>query len=197
MADLTLQDLERGERLRAVTDNLFFWQGLRFVALGPVMILVAFVAANPRIGEPAGTALMALALAAATAASVYFGRRYAVLGEVVGVPGAHRRRSRLKWLLAYPLMFGAMAVDLAYPQPILLTGIIWAGALLAFRRSTGGGRDHYLVLAAALAAFTAAPLLTGRGGVEAIGLLMLVIGTGHAACTWLDDREMRRILGGA
>ena len=57
-------------------------------------------------------------------------------------------RSLAKWLLVYPIMFGAFALDLLQPMPILISGLVWAGAILLYRHLPGGGRDHYLVLAA-------------------------------------------------
>ena len=44
MAGITIDDIERSARVRAVTDNFFFWQGRRFIALGPVLIVAGFIA---------------------------------------------------------------------------------------------------------------------------------------------------------
>jgi len=196
MAELTMHDIERSGQVRAVTDNLFFWQGLRFIALGPVMMLIAYVTARPEMGESASTILLLTSLILGTVATHVLGKVYQAMGTVQSTPGAHVRRSRLKWFFVYPIMFTALGLDLAYPLPVLLTGVTWAAALIAYRRSTGGGRNHYLVLAAVLAAFTFAPMVADLDGPRMIGVLMLVLGAGFTVAAWLDDKEMRRVLQG-
>ena len=69
--------------------------------------------------------------------------------------------------------------------------------LYLYRLSTGGGRDHYLVLAAMLAALAFAPLFTGASTRQTMPLMFLMLGAGYAVCAWLDDREMRAVLRGA
>jgi hypothetical protein len=196
MAEITIDDIERSNRVRAVTDNFFFWQGRRFVALGLAMI-VAGLATMPAIHEAVGNSVMIASLIAAMLASTWLGRRYRVeFGDVRPIPGAHSARARLKWLVVYPAMIGAIMLDLLYPLPILLSGPVWAGGLYLYRRSTGGGRDHYLVLIAMLAALALVPMLSGATGKQAISLMFLLLGAGYAVCAWLDDREMRSILRG-
>ena len=198
MAELTAYDIDRSQRLRAVTDNFFFWQGLRFVALGPVMILAALVASLPAVHEWTGNFILIAAMLAALFASARLGRRYrGEFGSVSPIPGAHRVRSLMKWLVVYPLMFGAFALDLLRPMPILVSGLVWGGAILLYRRSTGGGRDHYLVLAAALAALALGPLAAGVTSKAMTYVMIIVLGAGFSICTILDDREMRRVLKGA
>jgi hypothetical protein len=197
MADLTIDDIARSERVRAVTDNLFFWQGLRFVALGPVMMIVA-LAQMPGIDERVGNGMLVVCLIAATFASSLVGRRYRRdFGEVRAIPGAHAIRSRLKWLLVYPLMFGALAVDLLRPLPLFVSGPVWAAGLILYRQSTGGGRGHYLALAAALAALALAPVAAGVTSKQTMSVMLLLLGAGFGVCAWLDDREMRGVLRGA
>jgi hypothetical protein len=198
MAELTVQDIARSERVRAITDNLFFWQGLRFVALGPVMLLAGLFSSLPEVHGPAGKVVLVAAMVAAMFASARLGRRYRQeFGSVSPIPGAHRTRSLAKWLLVYPAMFGALAFDLLWPSPFLVSGLVWAGGILLYRRSTGGGRDHYLVLAAALAALTPAPLAAGVTSEAMSSVMFILLGAGYTACAWLDDREMRRVLKGA
>jgi hypothetical protein len=197
MADLTMDDIERSGRVRAVTDNLFFWQGLRFVSLGPA-VMIAALANMPIVHERVGNAVLIACLIAATIASSLIGRRYRRdFGDVRPIPGAHTLRSRLKWLLVYPLMFGALAVDLLQPLPIFVSGPVWAIGLLLYRFSTGGGRDHYIALAAALAALALGPVVAGVTSKQTVTIMFLTLGAGFTACAWLDDREMRSILRGA
>ena len=198
VAELTVHDIDRSQKLRAVTDNIFFWQGLRFVALGPVMILAGIVASLPALDERIGNLILIAALIAATFASARLGRRYRrEFGSVSPIPGAHRVRSLAKWLLVYPVMFGAFALDLLRPMPILVSGLVWGGAILLYRRSTGGGRDHYLVLAAMVAALALAPIVADVTSKTATYLMIIVLGAGFSVCAILDDREMRRVLKGA
>ncbi len=197
MSGLTIDDIARGERVRAVTDNFFFWQGLRFVPLGPAL-MVAALAYLPGVHESVGDSVLIFCLIAAMLASSWIGRRYRRdFGHVRPIPGAHALRSRLKWLLVYPLMLGALAVDLLRPMPILVSGPVWAVAILLYRGSTGGGRGHYITLAAMIAALALAPLLADSTSKQAVPILFLTLGAGFTACAWLDDREMRSILRGA
>jgi hypothetical protein len=198
VAELTAHDIDRSQKLRAVTDNIFFWQGLRFVALGPVMVLTGLVASLPAVHEWTGNAMLIAAIIVATFASTRLGRRYREeFGSVSPIPGAHRVRSLAKWLLVYPIMFGAFALDLLQPMPILVSGLVWGGAILLYRHSTGGGRDHYLVLAAMVAALTLGPLAAGATSKAMTYVMIIVLGAGFSVCAILDDREMRRVLKGA
>jgi hypothetical protein len=113
------------------------------------------------------------------------------------IPGRHATRSRLKWMLVYPAMFGALALDLLYPLPLLVSAPVWAGGIYLYRHSTGGGRDHYLVLVGMLAALVFAPFFMAMTSKQAIGLMFLLLGAGYVVCAWLDDREMRSIMRGA
>jgi len=197
MTGITIDDIERSERVRAVTDNFFFWQGRRFIALGLVLIVAAF-ATMEGVHEIVGNGALIASLIVATLASTLLGRRYRVeFGDVRPIPGSHATRARLKWMLVYPAMFGALALDLLYPLPLLVSGPVWAGGIYLFRRSTGGGRSHYLVLVFMLAAMVFAPVLIGSTSKHMVGLMFLLLGAGYAVCAWLDDCEMRSILRGA
>lgn len=195
MAELTAHDIDRGARVRAVTDNLYFWQGLRFVIVGPTLIAVAFL--NRLAGDNPWPIVAALAtlLVIFGPLSVRIERRYREeFGHVQGRVGAHRRRSRAKWMLVYPLMFGSLLLDAMVPLPFYLSGFTLALGAVLYQRSTGGGREHWLMLAALLVALGLAPL-TGAVTTEGAGtLMMLLAGFGMLAASWLDDREMRRIL---
>ena len=197
MADITLADIERSARIRAVTDNFFFWQGRRFIGLGFVMITAAF-AYMPGVHEAVGNSVLIASLIGATWASAWIGRHYrSEFGQVQAIAGAHAARARLKWLLVYPAMFAALALDLLQPLPILVSGPVWAAGICLYRLSTGGGRGHYLVLAAMLASLAFVPFLAGTTGKQAVTLMFLLLGAGYAVCAWLDDREMRAVLRGA
>lgn len=198
MAGITIDDIERSERVRAVTDNFFFWQGRRFIALGPVLIVAGFTA-NADLDERLANGLLAAAAVLAMIVSVRVGRRYREeFGRVRPIPGAHAARSRIKWLIAYPAMFASLALDILYPTvlPVFLSGFVWAAGLALYRRSTGGGRTHYLVLAACLAGLGLVPLATAIDSRALVAVMMLVLGTGYTAAVLLDDDEMRAVLRG-
>lgn len=195
MADMMRSDIERAERLRAVTDNLFFWQGLRFVPFGPFLILAALASSYSGAFRWLVTAMIVAAMLGATYASTMFATRYRrEFGSVRPIPGAHATRSALKWFLIYPVMFASLALDLFWRSPILISGVVWGGAVLLYRHSTGAGREHYFVLAAAIGILSLAPAAIGVTSKEAVTLLFLVLGAGYTICGLLDDRQMRRIV---
>jgi hypothetical protein len=197
MTELTMDDVERVERVRAVTDNFFFWQGLRFIFLGP-LVIVAVLANMLSANEAVGNGVVIACLVAATWASTVVGRRYRRdFGSVRPLPGAHATRSRVKWLIVYPLMIASLALDLLYSLPVFVSGLVWAAGLILYRYSTGGGRFHYFALAAAIAVLALAPVAAGLTSREVMNVMFLVLGAGFTACAWLDDREMRSILRGA
>lgn len=199
MAGITIDDIERSERVRAVTDNFFFWQGRRFIALGPVLIVAGLVA-NARLDEWLANGLLIAAIVLALIVSARVGRRYrAEFGSVRPLPGAHALRSRIKWLLVYPAMFASLVLDSLYSAslPVFLSGFVWAVGLVLYRKSTGGGRVHYLTLAACLAGLGLVPLATAMTSRDMIAVMMLVLGAGYTAAVLLDDDEMRAVMKGA
>jgi len=199
MTGITIDDVERSARVRAVTDNFFFWQGRRFIALGPVLIVAGFIA-SPWVDERLAKGLLIAAAVLALIVSAYVGRRYrAEFGSVRPIPGAHALRSRIKWLLVYPAMFASLMLDSLYSSalPVFLSGFVWAVGLVLYRKSTGGGRVHYLTLAACLAGLGLVPLATAITSRDMVAVMMLVLGVGYTAAVLLDDDEMRAVMKGA
>ena len=181
------------ETARQVTANVWFWQGLRWAPGGLVFLMVALTPAimNDSLAVwLSWTGAFALWVYLYRLADRYYARRF---GVVVGLVGAHRRRERVKWLVAYPAMTASIFVDLLVAPKLFLSGLVWAAALLAYRASTGGGRPHYFVGAALLAALTPLPawgvLSNGRPMVvlwaTVVGLLYLIMGG-------LDHLELTR-----
>lgn len=194
MAEVTVDEIARSARVRAVTDNLFFWQGRRFLALGPMLIVAGFVA-NAGLDRRAAAILLAAAAVVALIVSVRIARLYrAEFGSAGPILGA--RKGRAQWLLVGAAMIAAPALDLGYADhlPFFLSGFVWAAALARYRRATGGGRPHYLVLAACLAGLGLVPLATAIDGRALVWVTMLVLGTGSTAAVLLDDDEMRDVL---
>jgi hypothetical protein len=199
MTGITIDDIARSERVRAVTDNFFFWQGRRFIALGPVLIVAGFVA-EARFDERIGRGLLIAAAVLALVVSARIGRRYrAEFGSVRPLPGAHALRSRIKWLLVYPAMLASLLLDSLYSaaMPVFLSGFVWAVGLVLYRKSTGGGRVHYLTLAACLAGLGLVPLATAITSRDMVAVMMVVLGAGYTAAVLLDDDEMRDVMRGA
>ena len=93
------------ERIRRVTSNYFFWQGLRWVPLGLIMIALGLRRTN---WSPIGGAwedlfllgLIGLVTAVSPLIGVYYRRSF---GDVRDDPDAHQRRDMMKWVLVYPL----------------------------------------------------------------------------------------------
>jgi len=194
MPGLTPRDLER---IQAVTANYFFWQGLRWVPMGAALLAVGLYWSGWwRVPAPLGDAVqlgvLGLALAISAALGGYYRRRF---GAVHGIAGMHARRERIKWVFVYPAMALSLVADMVFAPPVLLSGFVWAGGILAYRRSTGGGRVHYLVAAPLLAAFGLLPLLgLMQPGKAAVNLFVAAVGIVFIIGGLLDHFELGRIL---
>lgn len=189
---------DRLRRIHDVTDNFFFWQGLRLVPLGAALVACA-AAYWPDLGLPAamrrwiGLPIVAVGLwLSMSVLGRYYDRHF---GRVRGDPLRHQLRSAIKWLVVYPAITVAFIIDATVHPPVMLSGLAWAGAMEAFRESTGGGREHYAAAAIGLVAFSMLPIWgvvpSGKSGLVAlIGILGLIyIGGGV-----LDHRALVRIL---
>jgi len=184
------------DRINAVTANFFFWQGLRWVPLGIALLVVAWsYGPGSPVPESWESPLLVATMVVALAASAMVGRWYArSFGRVRGIPGQHARRTRTKWLVVYPALLVALLVDGIAKPPVLVSGIAFAVAIEAYRRSTGGGRAHYMIASIAFAALTFAPTLglatPGAGG---LNLLIAALGATYTIGGLLDHRELTRV----
>jgi hypothetical protein len=192
--------VESLERINALTSNFFFWQGLRWVPMGAALIVVAwsFSPSTP-VPESWQSTLLIAVMAAAIALSVVAGRWYGrAFGRVRGIPGQHARRTRTKWLVVYPLIAVALLIDGIMRPPVLLSGFGFAAAIEAYRRSTGGGRRHYIVASVVFLALSFAPTIgLAAPGAQALNLLMAVLGATYVIGGVLDHLELRRLLPGS
>jgi len=185
-------------RIRAVTSNYFFWQGLRISAIGPVLVIAGLNLIAPtwwpfrENGEVVLFAAMVLGLVGFKLIGNYYDRTF---GTVRGLPGLHQRREAIKWMLVYPAMFVSMIVDYWLRLPISLSSIVWGGGLLAYWWSTGRGRTHYLLAAGLLALMSALPL-TGlvEPGRDMVGVTLVTFGMIYIFGGVLDHLELSRIL---
>ena len=188
-------------RLHAVTDNFFFWQGLRWIPMG-VALMVISVAMMPgiplakEIRPWIGVPFMIVAIWLSTSV---LGRYYARnFGRVRMDLTRHKTRTSVKWLVVYPAMTLSLLVDGKWKPPILISAVVFALAIEAYRESTGGGRTHYVFAALSLVAFSLFPALglipTGAIGMSAV---IAVTGAIYIIGGFLDHRELVRILGTA
>jgi hypothetical protein len=188
-------------RLHAVTDNFFFWQGLRWVPIG-VALMVVSIAMMPGVplAKPirpwVGVPFMLVAFWLSTSV---LGRYYARhFGRVRMDLSRHKTRTSVKWLVAYPAMLAAMVVDARWKPPVLLSAIAFALAIEAYRESTGGGRTHYIFAAFTLGAFALLPALgVISTGLTALAGVLALTGAIYVVGGLLDHRELVHILGSA
>lgn len=187
----------RPDRIHRVTANYFFWQGLRWLPGGFVLATAGFLWSEwwPFTGWVEDGILIAVLLAS-IGSSMAIGRYYQrAFGEVRGVPHEHVRRTRIKWLIVYPLMAGSLLVDGLAKPPFLLSGIVWGAAIVAYWWSTGRGRNHYVVAASILLAMSLLPTLgTVAAGPPSLSLFFIMVGGIYIVGGVLDHFELRQLL---
>jgi hypothetical protein len=189
---------DRLRRIRDVTDNFFFWQGLRWVPMGVAMLGYA-AAYSPRVPIPPSLrvwiGLPTFALALWLSSSVlgrYYGRHF---GRVRGDASRHVVRTTIKWVVVYPAIAVALLVDARIGPPVIVSGFAFAIAIEAYRQSTGGGREHYIVASLGLVAFSVLPLFGLLSpGKPILASLLGVLGFIYIVGGVLDHRELVRIL---
>ena len=189
----------RLRRIHDVTDNFFFWQGLRWIPLG-VALLGTAVTLSPGVPIPAplrSWILLPFFGLALWLSSSVLGRYYARhFGRVRADPSRHALRMSVKWLVVYPAVILALLVDIKFRPPIVISGIAFALAIEAYRQSTGGGRGHYTIAAIGLLAFSLLPLLGALPpGKVALNALIGIVGLTYIVGGVLDHRELVRVLG--
>jgi hypothetical protein len=191
-------DQRRLERIRSVTDNYFFWQGLRLVPMGAALLVVAlrWTPWWPLV-DPWNDLVLILVLAIGLTASWAIGSSYRrTFGDVRARFGAHERRDTLKWLVVYPVMVCALVIDGIVRPAVFVTGPVWGAATVAYWWSTGRGRPHYLVAAALFSIYGLLPILgLYPSGVAAISPFFALLGVVYMVGGVLDHFELKRLLG--
>lgn len=194
---MKVSEAARLERIRGVTANYFFWQGLRWVPGGFIMLIAGLLWSDwwPFTGLVEDVVLIG-ALLAVLSASVAIGRYYRkVFGRVSGVPGQHALRNALKWFVFYPAMLASLLIDGLTRIPFFVSGIVWGVAIVAYWWSTGRGRHHYLVAAAGLFVLAFLPTLeVVASGEPILSLFFVVLGGIYMVGGVLDHLELRRLL---
>jgi len=185
------------ERIRSVTANYFFWQGLRWVPLGVVIMALGLRRTHwwPFSGVWEDVFLFAV-IVFATVVSPIIGRYYrCTFGNVMDDPEVHQRREMMKWFFVYPLMIASLVIDMVYKPAFFITGLVWSGGILAYWSSTGRGRPHYIVASLCMLLLTPVQWLglvePGRPMFSVFGFLLGVI---YIVGGTLDHRELCRIL---
>lgn len=185
------------ERIRRVTSNYFFWQGLRWVPIGIVVMALGLRRTNwsPIAGaweDLLILCLIVLVMALSPLIGVYYRRSF---GDVRDDPDAHQRREMMKWLLVYPLMILSLVIDIKFKPAFFVTGPVWCSGILAYWLSTGRGRPHYLIASMSMLGLSA---LQSFGFVEPgkqmFSVFALVLGAIYIIGGLLDHRELCRIL---
>jgi hypothetical protein len=188
------------DKIRRVSANFFFWQGLRFVPFGLALAIYGVLFTQPGnlgITGDYGVLITAGLFLFAWLAMNYIGKYYyRVYGSIQNVPGLHLRRERIKWWLVYPLITLAIAADLIWARSFVFSGITWALSTLAFWWSTGQGRRHYWLAIATLAAYSFAPMFgLIEPGKAAISWFFVLVGLVYVFCGLLDHAELTRLMG--
>ena len=112
-----------------------------------------------------------------------------------GDPSRHVVRTTVKWLVVYPAIAIALVLDAKFGPPVIVSSLAFAIAIEAYRQSTGGGREHYIVAALGLVVFSILPLFGVLSpGKPILGSLIGVIGFIYIVGGALDHRELVRIL---
>ena len=181
--------------IRRVSANLFFWQGLRWVGPGAALLLFAW-GSSPRLPqvwrEVIPWAAIAIGAAGATLAARYYAENF---GHAQPEAQSHERRDRIKWTVVYPMMFLALIIDSVLALPVVVSGFVFAGGMEAYRRSTGGGREHYLLASLMFSAFGFAPVLDlVRPGRDAVTLFIGLLGLVYVGGGLLDHLALCRAL---
>lgn len=182
--------------IRDVTANLFFWQGFRLIPMGVALLAVTFILGGAipvprRLAVVFAVMLLMGATAMSSAAGAYYRRVY---GSASPYPGQHAQRDRWKWLVVYPLMIAATLIDIFARPTLFVSGLVWAAAVLAYRMSTGRGRNHYFVAAALMAATAFLPSFgVTTPGVQTLHLFVGLLGAVYIVGGLLDHFELTRV----
>lgn len=182
--------------IRRITRDLWFWQGLRFAPAGIVLAIAgtSWSGMWPASVPEEVPVLVGIGVAGIgyRAASRYYAR---TMGEVRPDLSLTRVRSQVKWFVVYPAMVASLVFDGLAASPIFVSGPVWAASLLLYRLSTGGGREHYLVLAAITAMLGILPLIdSSLAGAGSFGIFFTWFGIVYVVGGILDHVALTRAL---
>jgi len=184
-------------RIRDLTANFFFWQGLRWVPMGAALLLFTWsTMPSFPFSAPWRDAMPWLTLALGLGTSWLCGKYYVrTYGHVRTLPGMHARRDAIKWGIVYPAMALALIIDGLLKPPLMVSGLVFALGIEAYRRSTGGGRRHYLLASVIFGLATLAPTLgVVQPGRDVLAFVLGGLGSVYMIGGVLDHLELRRML---
>ena len=185
------------DRVRQVTENYFFWQGLRWIPPGFLLVAAGLSWSDgwPLTGVASDAVLLAVIVIGVLASTV-IGRHYRrVFGQVQGIPGQHQRRNTIKWALVYPAMAASLVIDGLFEPQFFISGLVWGASVTAYWWSTGRGRPHYLIAAAILFAFAFLPVAgLVAAGRPILSFFFVVMGGIYIVGGVLDHLELRKVL---
>lgn len=185
------------DRIRDVTSNYFFWQGLRWVPLG-ILVMAAGIRHTPwsPLSRAWEDGLFFTIFVAVVIVSPLIGRYYRrTFGQVSDDPDLHQRRETLKWFLVYPLMTFALIIDVVYKPAFFVTGPVWSAGILAYWCSTGRGRPHYLIASVCMLLLSPMQWLgLVEPGKPMLSVFAVLLGAIYIIGGMLDHRELCRIL---
>lgn len=155
-----MQDLEHLKRVRAVTANYSYLQGLRLVPMGLVLIWLAALGADWLPGLAPGDPLPAfLSLGLAVLGVWLIGFYYMRTFGRVQIARAACRRDLVFCLAWTGGLVVSSLVDARLQPPVSTFGLTSAGLLVGWWWISGCFRSHYLFGAAVVAAISCLPLL--------------------------------------
>jgi FtsH-binding integral membrane protein len=104
-------------------------------------------------------------------------------------------RTSIKWLIVYPAIIIALLVDAEFAPGVVVSALAFAVSIEAYRQSTGGGREHYMIAAIGLIVFSILPLFDVLpAGKYALTPLIGIMGLIYVVGGVLDHRELVRAL---
>jgi len=165
--------------------HLWYWQGLRW-APGGLLLLATAGALTVPLPAPALWVVWTLILVGAARmhgiAAAYYARRFPTLRPGARTAGGY---------VASALLIGALAADVHWTPPVLVTALVGALALLGYSVGTGGGRPHHAgVLGVLLGVATLPAFGVLADGRPRVLLWLVVSGALYLAVGVLDHREL-------
>lgn len=186
-----MTDLERLERIRQVTPYFVYWQGLKLLPAGAVMLAMI-----PLLYIGPNTALFwTLYLTLVVVGSLVYrmvSANYQQLFGKVQNSKINRRVDKLTVYVWIPLLIGVFVFDAFSNWPLALTGLAYAVFFIWSQQITGGGRNHYLWAAGLYLLFTFSPLL-GFDTETRWTLFITISGVVMIVTGILDHLELMRI----
>ncbi|HUP28460.1 MAG TPA: hypothetical protein VM409_08500, partial [Chloroflexia bacterium] len=157
---MATQDLER---VRYVTTNYNYLQGLKMVPIGLVFLALAAFQGGwlpaPNVGSAAlNITGIGLAFVLAWAANLYYSRTF---GRVLPAPIIPRNPNWAAiigvWTAGLALLLGTILLDALFHLPVILFGLVMSALIVAYYWPRRSFAAHYLAIAGIIAAISVFP----------------------------------------